>query len=104
LVVALALAAIAVVRVFWAFVLVFVVVGVCHGMLYALALDQMLAHEESHKGRRAGLFESLIGAGAMAAPFVGGLLAQGLLVLPYLAAGLLCLLIYGVSGVLLRRG
>ncbi|GAB4319401.1 MAG: hypothetical protein Kow0069_22900 [Promethearchaeota archaeon] len=62
-------------------------VGAFTGLLYAGSLHLTLTATRENKGRNAGLFEGLIGAGSVVAPVAGGAVAALFLPGPYLVVG-----------------
>ncbi len=63
--------------------------GLVLGRLYYISLELLMMYEKKEKGKKAGIFESLIGLGGIISPLISGLLAELILNLPFLFHGIL---------------
>ena len=82
-----------------------VIFGVGLGICYYSSIFYSL-HTRTARGRNAGLHESLIGLGSMVIPFVGGWVARetGLLVAPYMIAGVMVGIALLVQELVFQKG
>ena len=78
----------------WIVIIVFIIFGLCSGLIYKSSLELLLYYEKKAKGARAGLFESAIGLGSAMSPLIAGLLAEVFLTFPFLVFSILALLIF----------
>ncbi|QEE16682.2 MFS transporter [Promethearchaeum syntrophicum] len=68
--------------------------GLILGRLYYISLELLMMYEKKEKGKKAGIFESLIGLGGIISPLVTGLLAESMLNLPFLVHGIFIVAVF----------
>ncbi len=59
-------------------------IGLMMGRLYYISLELLMNYEKKEKGKKAGIFESFVGLGAIVSPLIAGILAEITLTLPFL--------------------
>jgi MFS family permease len=63
-------------------------IGLMMGRLYYISLELLMNYEKKEKGKKAGIFESFVGLGAIISPLIAGLLAEITLTLPFIFYGI----------------
>jgi MFS family permease len=59
-------------------------IGLMLGRLYYISLELLMNYEKKEKGKKAGIFESFVGLGAIISPLIAGILAEITLTLPFI--------------------
>ncbi|TXT67539.1 MAG: membrane protein of unknown function [Promethearchaeota archaeon] len=75
-------------------IMVFIAFGLCSGLIYKSSLELLLYYEKEAKGAKAGLFESAIGLGSALTPFIAGLFAELLLILPFMIFAIIAFIVF----------
>ncbi len=76
--------------------------GFLAGRVYYNSLELTLKYQKQDKGAKAGIFESVVGLGSAVTPILSGHLAELNLSLPFYIFGTICLVMAGISTLLLK--